>query len=91
MLGTPLAVKVMVFVISYLKDIIVSENMYAINMSKYTLKYTKLHHFFKKFWGACLRIPLAMLAGCITTPPIFSKLSPPGFEHGFTPLHVTGE
>ena len=38
MLGTLLAIKVIVFIVSYLKDIIFSENSYALNMSKYPLK-----------------------------------------------------
>ena len=34
------------------KNIIFSENIYSINMSKFTLKCTKLHHILKIFLGA---------------------------------------
>ena len=39
-LGTPLAVKVIASFISGIKYTMFSENIYAINMSKYTLQYT---------------------------------------------------
>ena len=66
-------------ILSYL--IMFSENINAI-MSKYTLKWTKFHHFLKFSPGS---IPQNT---CITTPPFLSKIPPPPmFEHGFTPLH----
>ena len=50
-------------------------------MPKYTVKYTKLHHF----------LIFVSKSGCITTPLISAKLPPPPprFEHRITPLVTT--
>ena len=54
--------------------------MFALNMPKYTVKCTKLHHF----------LIFVSKSGCITTPPISEKLPPPPrFEHRITPLVTT--
>ena len=42
-------------------------------LAKYSLKRTKLHHFFNFLGGACPRTPLANACRAMQIPPLFQK------------------
>ena len=73
--------------ISYLKDIVFSEDIYAINMLKYTLRVrcTKLHYFLN-FLGEHAPIPPSKRS--VLQHLSFSQKNLPMFEHGFAKIGV---